>query len=207
MATDLTPATSNEVQVGDPQWICLKGEHDGASFEVMTGGAIKIEVGGSVHVRTPREWHALAVGSVPLLPTAPSFSQWWDSCSDDFKAENREESLKMAWYSARAALTSARSAIESTPVDPESEAANPVWDLVIQTCAQAWPAGKLAWNNSPTELIVDIINERDQVLEALYEVVDAVASIDKPWDLQGHGIEAKRAEAICELAAKGKPNV
>lgn len=55
-------------------------------------------------------------------------------------------------------------------VDPESEAANPVWDLVIQTCAQAWPAGLLTWNQSPTELIVKLINERDEARAALSSV-------------------------------------
>jgi hypothetical protein len=39
---------------------------------------------------------------------------------------------------------------------------------------------------------------------ALFEVVDSVASIDKPWDLIGYGIEAKRAEEICDLAERGK---
>lgn len=53
-----------------PEWIALKGDHDGAHFEIMTGGAIKIEVGGSVHVRTAREWHALAVASFTKSSTA-----------------------------------------------------------------------------------------------------------------------------------------
>lgn len=47
------------------------------------------------------------------------------------------------------------------PVDPDSEAANPVWDLVIAKCAQAWPPGLLVWNQSPLELITTLINERD----------------------------------------------
>jgi hypothetical protein len=42
---------------------------------------------------------------------------------------------------------------------------------------------------------------------ALFEVVDAVASIDKPWDLIGHGIPARRAEEICELAERGKESL
>ncbi len=54
---------------------------------------------------------------------------------------------------------------QAEPVDPESEAANPVWDLVIQACAQAWGPGKLVWSQSPTELIVDIINERDEAMQ------------------------------------------
>lgn len=64
----------------------------------------------------------------------------------------------------RIASSAARPEVVAS-VDPDSEAANPVWDLVIQTCAQAWPAGKLTWNNSPTELIVDIINARDDALD------------------------------------------
>jgi hypothetical protein len=51
----------------------------------------------------------------------------------------------------------------------------------------------------------DIRKERDRLASALFEVVDAVASLDKPWDLQGYGIQPKRAEEICELAALGKP--
>lgn len=61
-------------------------------------------------------------------------------------------------------------ALRSEPVDPESEAANPVWDLVIQTCAQAWPAGLLTWSQSPTELIVKLIDERDEARAAFYEI-------------------------------------
>jgi hypothetical protein len=38
---------------------------------------------------------------------------------------------------------------------------------------------------------------------ALFEVVDAVASIDRPWKLQGYGIEPRRAEEICEIAECG----
>lgn len=52
-------------------------------------------------------------------------------------------------------------------VDPESEAANPVWDLVVEACQQAWPEKLLGWNNSPTELIADLVNERDRALEQL----------------------------------------
>lgn len=53
-------------------------------------------------------WHQMRMllRSFAASETAPSFNQWWGSCSDDFKAANKEESLKMAWYSARAALTS-----------------------------------------------------------------------------------------------------
>ena len=45
-----------------------------------------------------------------------------------------------------------------------------------------------------------------QAEEALFDVVDAVASLDKPWDLERHGIESLRAEEICEIAARGKPS-
>ena len=45
--------------------------------------------------------------------------------------------------------------------------------------------------------------ERDQLALALFELVDAVAGLDRPWDLQGYGIEPKRAEQICELAELG----
>lgn len=47
----------------DKHWLCLKGEHDGATFEIWTDGRIKIEVGGSCHIRTVREWHDAAVQS------------------------------------------------------------------------------------------------------------------------------------------------
>lgn len=50
----------------------------------------------------------------------------------------------------------------------------------------------------------DIRKERDRMAAALYEVVDAVAGIGSPWDLQGYGITARRAEEICELAEIGK---
>ena len=46
--------------------------------------------------------------------------------------------------------------------------------------------------------------DRDDFAVALFEVIDAVAGLDRPWDLQGYGIEARRAEQICELAEKGK---
>jgi hypothetical protein len=46
--------------------------------------------------------------------------------------------------------------------------------------------------------------DRDDLALALFEVIDAIAGLDRPWDLQGYGITPKRAEQICELAAKGK---
>lgn len=39
---------------------------------------------------------------------------------------------------------------------------------------------------------------------ALFELVDAVCGLDRPWDLQGYGIDPRRAEAICEMAEQGK---
>lgn len=60
---------------------------------------------------------------------------------------------------------------------------------------------------SAIEDLQALIKERDNLATALFEVVDAVASIDKPWDLHGYGIEPKRAEEICELAEIGKPRL
>lgn len=49
------------------------------------------------------------------------------------------------------------------PVDPESEAANPVWDLVIAKCHSAYPEREnMSWGESPLELITEIINDRDE---------------------------------------------
>jgi len=51
----------------------------------------------------------------------------------------------------------------------------------------------------------DIRKERDRLAAALFEVIDGVCGgTDRPWDLQGYGIEAKRAEEICELAEIGR---
>ena len=58
---------SNEAKAAEPkEWLALKGEHDGATFEVWTNGAIKIEVCGSVHVMAVREWHAAAVKAIAV---------------------------------------------------------------------------------------------------------------------------------------------
>lgn len=43
-----------------------------------------------------------------------------------------------------------------------------------------------------------------EVCVALFEIVDAVCGLDRPWDLTGYGIDHKRAEEICELAERGK---
>lgn len=85
----------------------------------------------------------------------------------------------------------------SAPIDPESEAANPVWDLVIQACAKAWGPRKLAWNNSPIELIIDIINERDDLLK-LMECDDIEEAIEQVKSDIRLSLEA--AEAIKKAA-------
>lgn len=51
----------------------------------------------------------------------------------------------------------------------------------------------------------DLQEERDRLAGALFELVDAVAGLDRPWDLEGHGFTSRRAEEICELAALGSP--
>lgn len=57
-------------------------------------------------------------------------------------------------------------ALRSEPVDPESEAANPVWDLVIAKCHSAYPERQgMSWGESPLELITEIIDERDRLRE------------------------------------------
>jgi hypothetical protein len=64
-----TSSTSRNDEAKQAEWVCFKGESDGARFEVVTDmqtGAtgIRIEVGGNVHVRTFREWHRLAQESL-----------------------------------------------------------------------------------------------------------------------------------------------
>lgn len=58
--------------------------------------------------------------------------------------------------------------IPSKDVIPEVEEA---WGMVIDACQQAWPDRKpLIYSDSPTELIIEIIDERDELraeLEAL----------------------------------------
>jgi hypothetical protein len=39
---------------------------------------------------------------------------------------------------------------------------------------------------------------------ALFEVLDAMGALTRPWDLQGYSIEPKRAEEICEIAERAK---
>lgn len=94
-------------------------------------------------------------------------------------------------------LATAQSA--TTAIDPESEAANPVWDLVIQTCAQAWPARTLNWNTSPTELIVDIINERDAARDTALE--EAAVLCDGAGGDAGRAAGPKLAARIRALSS------
>lgn len=61
MSNDRSPTKQNEAKQAESR--VFKMERDGATVEVWANGAIKIEVGGSVHVRTPKEWHAAAVQS------------------------------------------------------------------------------------------------------------------------------------------------
>ncbi len=61
--------------------------------------------------------------------------------------------------------------------------------------------------NNPVAMAQDIakLKARCAKLEvALFEVVESVASVSKPWDLEGYGIKPKRAEEICELAGSCK---
>ena len=58
--------------------------------------------------------------------------------------------------------------LRKEPVDPDDERANLVWDLVVKSCARAWKdKSKFYYNECPTELITDIINERDEALQSL----------------------------------------
>jgi len=55
------------------------------------------------------------------------------------------------------------------------------WDAVIGACKQAWPEKeKLTYSQSPTELIIDIINERDEALAARDQ---EIARLKKQADL------------------------
>jgi len=59
-----------------------------------------------------------------------------------------------------------------------------------------------AWSE---DRIKTLMMERDKLAAALFEVIDGVCGgLDRPWDLQGYGIEPKRAEEICELAKIGR---
>lgn len=49
-------------------------------------------------------------------------------------------------------------AITITAQDTE----NAVWDEVVNSCLRAWPDKRKYYNNCPTELIDDLINERDE---------------------------------------------
>jgi hypothetical protein len=51
------------------------------------------------------------------------------------------------------------------------EAENAVWDKVVFTCGKAWPEKQnLVWGGSPTELITEIIDERDAALARVEEL-------------------------------------
>lgn len=56
-----------------------------------------------------------------------------------------------------------RSTHEPPDVIPEVEA---VWDLVVRACQSAWPGEKRGYGQSPIELIIDLINERDEALRS-----------------------------------------
>jgi hypothetical protein len=47
--------------------------------------------------------------------------------------------------------------------------------------------------------LCDLIPQAKAMREALREVLDAMGAIGRPWELEGHGIPAKRAEQICGL--------
>lgn len=76
-----------EKRVGD--FLGKRGWPDGdAQVEIMRGGAdVKITVDGSTHVRSVREWHALAVASFRSVPTAdahgaPDLGEWMPVSED-----------------------------------------------------------------------------------------------------------------------------
>jgi len=78
-------------EFGDDGWVCLKFERDGARFEVTTGGVIKIEIGGSVHVRSAREWHALAAASFRSAVADTKPAAWRRMClSGKWQFENHD---------------------------------------------------------------------------------------------------------------------
>lgn len=92
---------------------------------------------------------------------------WTDAYGDVCIAVDRE----MAQRERAEAAENTPSETPQKPVDPESEAANPVWDLVIEKCHSAYPEREgMQWGESPLELITEIINERDEARAALYEI-------------------------------------
>lgn len=78
----------------------------------------------------------------------------------------REEEADRDYQADQRAAAPSETAKQISPVDPESEAANPVWDLVIAKCHSAYPERQgMSWGESPLELITEIINERDEALK------------------------------------------
>jgi hypothetical protein len=81
-------------------------------------------------------------------------------------------------------------------------------EQILQAVARGWCAEgnthKVMDPDLATAIADEVYKAVGDVSVALFEVVDAVASVDKPWDLQGYGIEPKRAEQICELAVLGR---
>lgn len=58
-----------------------------------------------------------------------------------------------------------------------------IWDEIASVCQQAWPKKTLAWSQSPIELIVQIIDERDALqrrVEALTELLERVRCAEDP---------------------------
>lgn len=77
------------------------------------------------------------------------------------KAEKRDDRINKLERSL-AAERAKVAELEKRHADAIVEAENEVWDMVIEACHQAWPEDeKVFYNQSPTELIIDIINERD----------------------------------------------
>lgn len=122
-----TDATSSECSPDNPQRIkarraqyaaILREHQEDASEQLVSAFLDKME--GKEYGEGPllsafawfwNGWVASSGARYTASETAPSFNHWWASCSDAFKSANKEESLKMAWYSGRAALSSIPSEI------------------------------------------------------------------------------------------------
>jgi hypothetical protein len=81
----VTEAEAIELERRINDFLGRKGWPDGdAQAEIMRGGAdVKITVGGSAHVRSIREWHALAVASF-ADPERKAISDRENALSDGF---------------------------------------------------------------------------------------------------------------------------